>query len=85
MKKIRREEFRVYGSQLVDKVKQLINEGNVRRIIIQNKEGKSVIEIPVRINMVGNILVPALAAVTAVASRIREVKLVVEREANNKI
>lgn len=75
-----REEFRVDGEQLLAKVKQLINEGNVRRIIVKNKDGKTLVELPLTIGVVGAVLAPALAAVGAIAALVTECSLVVERE-----
>lgn len=56
------------SNDLVKKVKELIHEGNVRRIIIKNDQGDTVIEIPVTIGIVGAILAPVLAAVGAVGA-----------------
>jgi hypothetical protein len=79
-KKTREETFRVEGEDLLAKVKQLINEGNVRRIIIRDKSGKTLIELPLTIGVVGAILAPALAAVGAIAALVTECSIVVERE-----
>lgn len=76
----RREEFHVNGEQLLAKVKELVNEGNIRRIIIKNKDGKSLIELPLTIGVVGAVLLPAFAAVGAVAALVTECSIVVERE-----
>ena len=80
----RQEEFRVNGEELLAKVKQLIAEGNVRRIIIKNKEGKTLIELPLTIGVVGvtaaALLAPVLAAVGAIAALVTECSVVVERE-----
>lgn len=80
MTKTTQEEFKVSGEELLDKVKNLVKEGNVRRIIIKNKEGKSLIELPLTIGVVGVVLAPALAAVGAIAALVTECTLVVERE-----
>lgn len=76
----RTEEFKVDGEQLLAKVKQLISEGNVRRIIIKNKEGKSLIELPLTIGVVGAVLAPMLAAVGTVAALVTECTIAVERD-----
>ena len=68
MTQTRKEEFKVNGEELLGKVKQLINEGNVRRIIIKNKEGKQLVEFPLTIGVVGTVLAPVLAAVGAIAA-----------------
>ncbi|UTX51131.1 DUF4342 domain-containing protein [Candidatus Saccharibacteria bacterium TM7i] len=80
MTKTTREEFKVNGKDLLDKVKSLINEGNIRRIIIKNKEDKKLIELPLTIGVVGAVLAPMLAAVGAIAALVTECTIVVERE-----
>jgi len=73
------EEFKVKGEDLIAKVKQLINEGNVRRIIIKDKENKTLIEVPLTIGVVGIVLAPVLAAVGAIAALVTECTIIVER------
>lgn len=73
------EEFRVNGEELVAKIKQLVHEGNIRRIIIKNKEGATVMEIPLTFGVVGALLVPTLAAVGAIAALLTEATVVVEK------
>lgn len=80
MKKHSKEEFKVEGEDLLKRVKQLLREGNVRRITVKNKDGKSIIEVPLTIGVVGAVLAPALAAVGAIAALISECTIVVERE-----
>lgn len=75
-----KEEFRVSGEELLAKVKELIKEGNIRRITIKNKEGKDVIVIPLTLGVVGAVLVPPLAAVGAIAALLSECTIAVERE-----
>ena len=53
---VRTEEFQVNGDYLVSKIKELVNQGNVRRIILKNEEGKILIEIPLTVGVVGVIL-----------------------------
>ncbi len=74
------EEFKVSGEDLLKKVKEIISEGNVRRIIIKNKDGKSLVELPLTIGVVGLALAPLLAAVGAIAALVTECTIVVERE-----
>lgn len=74
------EEFKVDGDELLKKVKQLIAEGNVRKITIKNKEGKNIVVLPLTIGVVGAVLAPVLAAVGAVAALLTECTIVVERE-----
>lgn len=73
------EEFRVNGEELLGKVKQLINEGNVRRISIKDKEGKTLVEMPLTLGVVGAVIAPVLAAVGAIAALVTECTIVVER------
>ena len=75
-----REEFKVKGEELLKKVKSLIQEGNIRRITIQNKDGKSLIEIPLTVGVIGAVLAPTLAAVGAIAALVTECTITVERE-----
>ena len=77
--KFRTEEFKVEGERLIGKIKDLIHEGNIRRIIIKDKEGKTVMEIPVTIGVVGVLLAPQLAAIGAIAALITEATVVVEK------
>lgn len=74
------EEFKVSGEELLKKVKDLIAEGNVRRIIVKNKEGKTMIEVPLTIGVVGALLLPPLAAIGAIAALVTECTIIVERE-----
>lgn len=60
--------FKVKGEDLVKKIKEIIHEGNVNRIIIKNDEGRTYLEIPVTIGVVGTIIMPVLAAVGALAA-----------------
>ena len=74
------EEFKIDGKDLLAKVKQIIAEGNVRRISIRNKEGKTLIEVPLTVGVVGIVLAPTLAAIGAIAALVTECTFVVERE-----
>jgi len=76
----RRETFKVNGEQLLAKVKQLLKEGNIRRIIIKDKSGKVVVEFPLTVGVVGAVLAPTLAAIGAIAALLTECEVVVERE-----
>ncbi|MCK4360679.1 MAG: DUF4342 domain-containing protein [Bacteroidales bacterium] len=74
-------EFKVKGEELLKKIKELIHEGNVRKIIIKNEEGKTYLEIPVTIGVVGAIIAPVLAAVGAIAALAANFKIeVIKRE-----
>lgn len=76
----RTETFKVKGENLLGKVKDLIKEGNVRRLIIKDKTGKVLVEFPLTIGVVGALIAPALAAIGAIAALITECEIVVERE-----
>ena len=73
-----KESFKVAGEQLVDAVKKLIHEGNVRRVIIKH-EGQTVVEFPLTVGVIGAVLAPLLAAVAAVAAAMKECTVEVER------
>lgn len=75
------ETFNVKGEQLLGKVKEIIKEGNVRRIIIKDKSGKTLIEVPMTIGVIGVVFAPVLAAVGAIAALVAECTITVEREA----
>jgi hypothetical protein len=79
MPEFRTEEFRVNGEQLLAKVKELIHEGNIRRIIIKDRDGKTLIEFPMTVGVVGLVLAPTLAAVGAIAALVSEATVVVEK------
>lgn len=72
--------FSTTGEQLLAKVKELIAEGNVRRITITDKSGKELVSFPLTIGVVGAVLAPILAAVGALAALIGECTIAVERE-----
>jgi len=80
MPEYRTEEFHINGEELLVKIKELIHEGNIRRIIIKNREGKTMIEFPMTLGVVGAVLAPTLAAVGAVAALIGEATVVVEKK-----
>lgn len=77
--KVRTEEFRVNGEDLLGKIKNLLKEGNIRRIIIKDKEGKVVFEIPLTFGVVGALLAPQLVAIGAIAALLTEATVVVEK------
>jgi hypothetical protein len=77
--KFRTEEFRVDGEELLSKIKNLIKEGNIRRVIIKDKEGKVVFEIPLTFGVVGALIAPQLAAIGAIAALLSEATVVVEK------
>jgi hypothetical protein len=77
--KVKYEEFRVDGEQLVSKIKEIIHEGNVRRIIIKNEKGDVLVELPLTIGVVGALLIPVWAAVGAIAALAANLTIVVEK------
>jgi hypothetical protein len=81
MGEFRTEEFRVKGEELLAKIRQLVHEGNIRRIIIKDKDGKILIEFPLTFGVVGLVVAPTLAAVGAIAALVSEATIVVEKEA----
>ena len=78
-KKVRFEEFEVRGENLIARMKEIIHEGNVRRIIIKNDEGKSLIEIPLTLGVIGAVLLPVWAAIGAIAALAVNFRIVVEK------
>ncbi len=78
--KKKKETYQVKGEDLLKKVKGLIAEGNVRRIIITNKKGKNLVEFPLTVGVVGAVLAPVLAAVGAIAALVSECTISIERE-----
>jgi hypothetical protein len=74
------EEFKVNGEAVVGKVKELIHEGNIRRIIIKNDKGDTLIEIPLTFGVVGVILLPVWAALGALAALAANLTIVVEKD-----
>lgn len=74
------EEYKVSSDQIVKKVKQLIKEGNARRIMIKNEHDEIVMEIPLTIGAVGAIFAPVLAAVGALAALMTNCTIVVEKK-----
>jgi len=75
----RTEEFTFNGEELLARIKDLIRQGNIRRIIIKNKEGHILMEIPLTIGVVGAVLAPTLAAIGAIAALLSEATVVVEK------
>lgn len=73
------EEFTVNGEELLAKVKSLVNEGNIRRLIIKDEAGKTLVEFPLTIGVVGALFAPVLAAVGAIAALVTKCTIVVER------
>ena len=75
----RTEEFKLEGGKVLDKIKDLIHQGNIRRIILKNEAGKTLIEIPLTLGLVGAALLPVFAAVGALAAVATRMVIVVEK------
>ena len=74
------EEFHVNGEEILSKVKELIREGNIRRVIIKNEDGKTLIDIPLTVGVVGTVIAPQLAAIGAIAALLTRGTIVIEKE-----
>jgi hypothetical protein len=77
------EQFRISGDDLLAKVRELVHEGNVRRIIIRNDKGQTIVEFPLTLGVIGAALLPVLAAVGAIAAIATDCELVVERRSDD--
>jgi hypothetical protein len=77
--KVTREEYTVSGSNLVDRVRELLHEGNVTRIIIKDEKDKVLLEIPATVGVVGVVLAPWLMALGVIAALATKCRIVVER------
>lgn len=74
------ETFKVDGEGLLKKVKELIEEGNIRRITVKDKDGKDLVTFPLTLGVVGAVVAPVLAAIGALAALIGECTISVERD-----
>jgi DNA-binding Lrp family transcriptional regulator len=77
--KRRTEELNISGEKLVSTVKELVRQGNIRRITVKNRDGRSLIEVPLSLGVVGILLLPTLAALGAIAALVTECTIVLER------
>lgn len=73
------EEFQVTGEELLSKVKELVHEGNIRRVLIRNEKGRTLIDIPLTFGVVGVFLAPQLAAIGAIAALLGNGTILVEK------
>jgi hypothetical protein len=71
-------EYRVHGDELVARAKELIHQGNVRRLIVKDEHGSTILEIPLTVGVVGAVLVPVWVALGAIAALAAKYTLVVE-------
>jgi hypothetical protein len=77
----RSEEFQFSGDTLLAKIKDILREGNIRRVVIKNEDGRVLIDIPLTIGVVGTLLAPQLAAIGAIAALVLKGSIVIEKEA----
>ena len=81
--KVSVEELKINGNDLVAKVKELIHEGNIRRIIIKNEEGRILVEVPLTVGVVGGVigaaLFPVIAAIGAIGALVAHLTIIIER------
>jgi Domain of unknown function (DUF4342) len=81
--KVSVEELKINGDDLVAKVKELIHESNIRRIIIKNEEGRILIEVPLTVGVVGGVigaaLFPVIAAIGAIGALVAHLTIIIER------
>ncbi len=76
-----KETFSLHGETLLKKIKELIEEGNIRKITVNDKHGKEIMSFPLTIGVIGTLLLPILAAIGALAALIGECSITVERDA----
>lgn len=76
----RTEEFQVDGEALIAKIKELIHEGNIRRITLKNEDGRILMDFPLTFGVVGVLLAPQLAALGAIAALVTRCTIIVEKE-----
>lgn len=79
-KRVETETIEVSGDDLISQVKDIVREGNVRRLIIKNEDGDQIVELPLTVGVVGALLAPSLAAVGAIAALVTKCTIEVERE-----
>jgi CBS domain-containing protein len=77
----RSEEFQFSGDTLLSRIKEILREGNIRRVVIKNEDGRVLIDIPLTIGVVGTLLAPQLAAIGAIAALVLKGSIVIEKEA----
>jgi Domain of unknown function (DUF4342) len=81
--KVNVEEFSITGDSLVPTIKELIHQGNIRRITIKNEEGRTLIEIPLTVGLVGGVisaaLFPVIASVGVIGAMVARLKIAIER------
>ena len=78
--KVVKEEFSISSDDLIEKVKQLLHEGNITRIIVKDERGNTLLEIPATLGLIGALLAPWLAALGAIAALATKCEIIVERK-----
>jgi len=73
------EEVRIVGAQLVDTIKDLVHQGNIRRIIVKDEDGKTFLELPLTVGVVGTLVAPLAAALGALAALVKGLRLEIEK------
>jgi hypothetical protein len=76
----KKEEFKLSGDEIIEKIKSVVKEGSARKIIIKNENGETIAEFPLTVGAVGALLAPVLAAVGAIAALLTKCTLVVEKK-----
>jgi hypothetical protein len=76
------EEFKVSGEAIINKIKELIKEGNIRKITLKSKDGKEIAEFPLTVGVIGTALLPVFAAIGTIIALAAECTISVEREIN---
>lgn len=77
--KVRIEEFKVSSDAFIPKIKELVEEGNIRRVIIKNEEGRTLIDIPLTVGVITALVAPQLAALGALTALVTHGTIVVEK------
>lgn len=77
--KLTREEYVISSNNLVERVNELLHEGNITRIIVKDEKGKQLLEIPATVGVIGAVIAPWLAALGVIAALVTNCKIVVER------
>jgi hypothetical protein len=73
------EEFNIRGEELVAKIKELVRQGNIRRISVRDEDGRTLVDLPLTWGVVGALVAPQLAALGAIAALITKGSIVIER------
>ncbi|MGM0409495.1 MAG: DUF4342 domain-containing protein [Bacillota bacterium] len=82
-KNFEKENIHVMGNELMEKLKELIHEGNIKKITIKNEKGESILEIPVTAGVVGLVLFPYIGILGGMAAMLKEYKLEISRDLEN--